>query len=330
MPAPRGVGAKRLFRADLHVHSARSGAGHFRSRVLPGAADGPLALYRAARSRGLDLVALTDVDTLDGCLQVLERHPDASDLLMAVEVTARDPRGRRSLPVLLYDVDEARHREAQRLKADVRDLAAWARREGILASLGACPDLLPGRSGAASDLRELLPLFDLFELRNGLAARGHNELFARLVHEGRGRPFGITAGSGAHTGAAVGRTMTVSRARTRAEFLADLRHGRTWAAGRDGTLRSAAGEIVRMLGGRLRAAEEPRARGARGRARGLLPLALAGAPVVAHGLVRARHAARVRRVRRRLDRMEMTRFQEKARAYETAAAAAGPAAGDGR
>ena len=333
--APQGFRTRRLFRADLHLHSARSGAGHLGAGFPRGTGEEPEALYQAARARGLDLVALTDIDTIDGCLELLDRHPGAADLLVSEEVLSRDPRTGRVVPVLLYDIDEARHREAQRLKSDVRDLAVWARGEGIPAALGSVT--LPGNRSAADCWRDLLQMFDLFELKSGLAGRRHNELLARLVHEARtkGR-FGMTAGSGAHTRREVGRAVTVSGARSREEFLDDLRQGRTWAAGRDGTLRSTSAEIVRMLGNRCRAAA---GRAGGGRAAGgpgapvralfALPLVLAGAPLLAHGLRRARHALHVRRVRRRLDRLDVTRFQEKARAYETAAVMAGSEVGEG-
>jgi predicted metal-dependent phosphoesterase TrpH len=334
MLTPQGVHAKRLFRADLHVHSARSGPGHLRAGFPLGQGEEPEALYQAARARRLDLIALTDLDTIDGCLDLLDRHPGATDLLVSEEVAARDPRTGCALPVLLYDIDERRHREAQRLKGDVRNLISWARCEGIPAALGSVLAVLPGNRSAGGYLREILEMFELFELKSGLAGRRHNELMSRLVHEVHaGRRFGVTAGSGAHTRRDVGRALTVSRAAGREEFLADLRQGRTWAAGRDGTLGSASAEIVRMLGQGCRAAlgrgaGEADRRGPRRRARALLalPLALAGTPLLAHGLVRARHALHVRRLRRRLDRLDVTRFQEKARAYETVGMTAGPEA----
>lgn len=331
-PAPQGFQANRPFRADLHLHSARSGCGHLGAGFPRGTGEEPETLYQAARARGVDLLALTDIDTIDGCLELLDRHPGAVDLLVSEEVPARDPRTGQTVPVLLYGIDEARHREAQRLKRDVRELAAWARREGIAAALGPVLGVLPGNGSATGWLRELLQMFDLFELKSGLAGRRHNELLSRLVHEARaGSRFGMTAGSGAHTGREVGRVVTVSAAGSREEFLEDLRRGRTWAAGRDGTLLSASAEIVRMLGNRCRAASGTAPGGPRGGSRALrvLPLALAGAPLLAHGLRRARHALRVRRVRRRLDRLDVTRFQEKARAYETVGVTAGSEAGEG-
>ena len=37
----------------------------------------PEDVYRVAKARGMDLVTLTDHDTIDGCLEFLSAHPDA-------------------------------------------------------------------------------------------------------------------------------------------------------------------------------------------------------------------------------------------------------------
>ena len=62
-----------MLRADLHVHTWHSGYNHdlpfLKSRDC--FAD-PLAVYRAAKARGMDLVAITDHDSIDGGLELLE------------------------------------------------------------------------------------------------------------------------------------------------------------------------------------------------------------------------------------------------------------------
>jgi predicted metal-dependent phosphoesterase TrpH len=299
--AGAGFGGRVRFRADLHVHSRYSGRGHL---DLPGArADlpHPEATYHAAKSRGMDLVTLTDLDTIDGCLAFMEDHPEATDFMISEEVTANEPRSGRVVHVLLFDITEALHREAQRLKADVRDLARYVRHEGILASLG--PFLDNPKTGAwpEADLREVLELFDRFEIRNGACGRAYNDLMARLALETAvGRSVGVTAGSNAHALARIGTTATASGASTRTEYLEDLRHHRTWTIGENGGLRASSADLLEVL--------HP---------------TLAAAPLGGHCLRRARVNWRIRRLRRRLDRMDVLRFKEKTRSYEPAAQAAG-------
>ena len=79
---PLEMTARRLLRADLHVHTlplaAVSGDLAFlRSRDCYSQ---PEDVYRVAKARGMDLVAITDHDSIDGCLELLDAHPDLRGL----------------------------------------------------------------------------------------------------------------------------------------------------------------------------------------------------------------------------------------------------------
>ena len=80
---PRSAGSS--CRADLHVHSIHSGSGHLRAPRLRSGLPEPETLYRAARARGMALVTLTDLDTINGCVAFLDRHPDAGDFFISEE-----------------------------------------------------------------------------------------------------------------------------------------------------------------------------------------------------------------------------------------------------
>ncbi len=76
-----------MFRADLHCHSYFSGvASHLRTLRGRDSYSWPLAVYRMAKKRGMDLVTITDHDSIDGCLELLSRHP-VSDFMIGEEVT---------------------------------------------------------------------------------------------------------------------------------------------------------------------------------------------------------------------------------------------------
>lgn len=294
-----------VLRADLHAHSRYSKpCGLGGARALGGIGD-PEAIDRAARARGMDLVTLTDRDTIDGCLEFLDRHPAARHFFVSEEVTARDPRTGGSLSVLLYDIDEEQHREARRLRADVRELAGYVRAEGIAASLGPFAGVMPVEALPSADVRRILDLFDRFELVHGARSRAHNLMVARLAHEAAaGRRFGITAGSGAHGPARVGRTATLAFAGCREEFLAELRRGRTWAAGAEGSRWAATLDLLRLLRHDGRSSE-------------------AGTALVLGHLLRGiRLDAGIRAARRRLDRTDVQRFRRRAKAFVAAASAA--------
>ncbi|MFZ5564174.1 MAG: PHP domain-containing protein [Thermodesulfobacteriota bacterium] len=90
--------SKRTRPIDLHVHSSAS--------------DGtlaPLQLISAAARAGLAAIAITDHDTVDGCVPVLEASlPDSLDFLTGVEISAAYPAAfplSGSLHILGYDID---------------------------------------------------------------------------------------------------------------------------------------------------------------------------------------------------------------------------------
>jgi len=286
------AGEAALYRADLHVHTRHSGTGHLRMPRLRRGLPDPDALYRAARARGMHLVTFTDLDTIDGCLSFLERHPEAADFFISEEVRAIEPRTRAVVSVLVYDLTEAQHRELRAVRGDVRDLASYAQSTGLLASLGSVLGILEA-GGSEGIVRDLIRLFECFEIRNGTEDRTCNELMSRLVQETTaGRGFGVTAGSNAHTSGRVGRTATVARARDRAGFLEALRRRRTWAMGSHGDVWSSFAEVL-----------------------GKAPLHLSAAPLLDHAMRRARRNAGARRARRRLDVIDVEKFQQKARSF---------------
>src|SRR5437667_375370 len=64
----------RILRADLHVHSDHSGLKQLRFLRMRDCYSAPVDVYRSAKARGMDLVTLTDHDTIDGCLAIRDRR----------------------------------------------------------------------------------------------------------------------------------------------------------------------------------------------------------------------------------------------------------------
>ena len=66
-----------LMRADLHVHTRHSTKlstlAFLRNRDCYSR---PADVYRTAKARGMDLVAFTDHDSIDGALELLNDRPD--------------------------------------------------------------------------------------------------------------------------------------------------------------------------------------------------------------------------------------------------------------
>ncbi len=123
-------------KADLHVHSrhsAQSGSLKFlRSRDCY---SDPEAVYRTAKARGMDVVTITDHDSIGGCLEFLERHPDATDFIVGEEVSCRFPDGDIEVHLGVYGTTEQLHRELQPLRRNVFDVIALLRERDVFFAL---------------------------------------------------------------------------------------------------------------------------------------------------------------------------------------------------
>jgi predicted metal-dependent phosphoesterase TrpH len=111
-------------RCDLHVHSVYSGPvdlpvlGRFGNECY----SEPEAVYDAAKGRGMQLVTLTDHDSIEGAL-LLARHPD---VFVSEEVTCLLPGGR-ALHLGVFDITEAQHQGISRRRRDPEALFACRR-----------------------------------------------------------------------------------------------------------------------------------------------------------------------------------------------------------
>ena len=221
------------FRVDLHVHTRHS---RLRSLKVLKARDcysSPAEVYRRALKRGMDLVTFTDHDTIDGCLELLDREGPLEDFFISEEVSTTDPRSGCGFHVSVFGIEEGQHREIQRLRPDVRDLAAYLSRERIPASLNHIGSSLVRRSPLLDELVEVAAAFPLIETRNGAQLPASNavaELLAQRL-ESEGRPLGRTGGSDAHTTRRIGWTWTKAKATDRESFLASLSTGRVESEG---------------------------------------------------------------------------------------------------
>jgi predicted metal-dependent phosphoesterase TrpH len=224
-------------RADLHVHSYHSGrAGHLRFLHARDCYSEPESVYRVARARGMDLVTITDHDSIDGCLEFLNRHPDAQDFFISEEIECWVPGRPLKLHIGAYDIDERIHREIQPLRRNVFELCAYLREQDVFFVFNHPFFFLNRQMPFGEYAGFVLPLFDAVEVRNGAMIEAHNTLAETIVGDRRlcGARLAAIGGSDAHTLAAIGTTFTAAPGATRAEFLANLRAGRTTVGGRHG------------------------------------------------------------------------------------------------
>src|SRR5205085_12675098 len=98
-------------RCDLHVHTDRSGmcTVPLLNRVCRESYNDPVEVYLLLKARGMDLVTITDHDSIDagGCLC---GYPD---FFLSEEVSCTTPTGTK-LHMGVYDITERNHIEIQR------------------------------------------------------------------------------------------------------------------------------------------------------------------------------------------------------------------------
>ena len=215
-------------KCDLHVHTLHSGMCTVPvfKRVCRESYSTPAQVYDTLKRRGMDLVTVTDHDSIDAC-ESLRTHPD---FFLSEEATCRTSRGT-ELHVGVYDIDERDHIEIQRRRDDLAALFAYFGERELLFAINHVFSGLTG-ARAESDYDEFAEYFPAVEVLNGQMlpiANQHAEAFAI-----RHRKIAL-AGSDSHTLASLGRTYTeVHGARDRREFLDGLKRGRTVAFGESG------------------------------------------------------------------------------------------------
>jgi predicted metal-dependent phosphoesterase TrpH len=242
-------------RSDLHVHSRHSGPTDLPVLRHLGREcySEPKEVYERARARGMDLVTLTDHDSIEGALEIAH----LPGTFVSEEVTLVLG-GSRQLHLGVYDLTPAQHQRIARLRFDAEALFAFLAEERIPACVNHPFSALTGHRERA-DFQIALGRLPLVEALNGSMPEGHNES-ARLL--GRAHGMAPIGGSDSHTLAHVARAFTtVAGARNKEEFLAGLRRGLTVPSGRSGTYARLTGEVTRIFAAGYKDAVQSAARG---------------------------------------------------------------------
>lgn len=255
-------------RIDLHLHSYASGkatnwwvkvlglGGESRESYTP-----PTEAHRMATAAGMDFVTLTDHETIDGGLTLLDR----TDFLPGVEVCAVFPEGGSSVDLLIYGLDSGQHAEIQALRGDVYGLVDYLR-EAKLVHVLAHPMFESGGPLDRAGVEKRLVLFGLWECINGSRPANQNRLAERVAggvgagelrqlarrHGLRIPPHTRIAGTGGsddHGGVYVGATYTLVPAVTSVpDLLAAMAAGEMRSGGADGSVEKMAHTGFRIAG----------------------------------------------------------------------------------
>lgn len=254
-----------MIRADLHVHSRFSTMSNDWVMKRLGAGESytdPETIYRTARSRGMDLVTITDHNTMNGVLRLRDNHPD--DVLTGVEATVSFPEDGCKVHVLVYGLEENQWWEIDALRSNIYDFREYVRQQNLAVSL-AHGVYSVNRKLTAEHLEKLILLFDVFEGLNAGRNRFNSErwrqileglspeLLQTLASRHRIHPWGssswikgLTAGSDDHSSIFIARGYTECEASTPEEFVDCIRSKTTRIGGIHNSYRDLALSIYKI------------------------------------------------------------------------------------
>ena len=155
-----------MSRCDLHIHSrysARSEEWLFRRLDFPDSYSDPKQLYAQLLERGMDYVTVTDHDTIEGCLQII----DLPGTFISEQVTTYFPHDPCKLHILVWGISEPQHREIEAVRDNIFELQRCLEAEQIAHAV-AHPLYSVNGKLEASHLEQLILLFKHFEGINGL------------------------------------------------------------------------------------------------------------------------------------------------------------------
>jgi predicted metal-dependent phosphoesterase TrpH len=236
-------------KVDLHCHSRFSIFKYFRRANTRDCYNAPEDVYRIAKERGMSYVTLSDHDSIDGALYLLNKYPDLDDFFISEEVETYFPETGQRVHIGVYDLNEAQHREISHLRRDIRELVPYLKSQNLIFAVNHLFQNYRMKNVASRYIGEMIDMFDTYEVLNGAMASVHNRMVHQLVTEVRntGRTISMVGGSDAHTLKHVGKVYTVSQASSKEEFLDNIRTGKCFAWGEEMRFRDLVSDIYLLI-----------------------------------------------------------------------------------
>lgn len=213
-----------LTRIDLHVHSRfskRTSQWVLKKIGCPESFTEPRQVYETAIKKGMDMVTITDHNTISGALEIAH----LPGTFVSEEITTYFPENGCKVHVLAYDISEAQHLDIQKVRENIFDLTGYLDRENIYHVL-AHPLYSVNDRLTLDHFEKLLLLFRTFEIngaRDAIQSQCLRSVLSSLSPERMARlsdrhgidPTGafpwrkyLTGGSDDHSGINICRTHT--------------------------------------------------------------------------------------------------------------------------
>ena len=174
-----------LTRIDAHCHSWASDGAALAALGLIGCPEcysPPEKIYDQAMARGMDLVTITDHDTIRGAMELVERGFDR--FIVGQEVSVRFPQDRCLLHVLVWGLSPELDEQIDKLelRGDVYNFAAWLREHNLAHAL-AHPLYVQNGRLSRWHIEQCALLFKGFECLNGAHAGQMSDSIVRFIND---------------------------------------------------------------------------------------------------------------------------------------------------
>ncbi|MEM9445097.1 MAG: glycosyltransferase [Verrucomicrobiota bacterium] len=236
-------------KCDLNVHSCYSNRPSewvLRQLGMPESYTRPKELYQKLKAKGADYVTITDHNTIEGCLDIV----DQADVFISEEVTTYFPEDGCKIHLLLWNITEQQHATVQEIRNNIYDLVSYLNQAGIAHGV-AHPLYSINNKLSVEHFEKLILLFKVFEGLNGIREPLAQEVTVmclealsqerveQLALKHELEPMGkqpwtksLTGGSDDHGGLYPGAAWTeVSEAKDIDSFLAQVMQGHSRAVG---------------------------------------------------------------------------------------------------
>jgi len=167
-------------KADLHVHSrfsTRPSQWILQKIGCPESFTDPKDVYRIAKAKGMDIITITDHNTINGALEIAH----LPGVFVSEEITTYFPEDGCKIHVLAYDISEDQHRDIQKVRENIYDLVSYLREQNIIHAV-AHPFYCVNGKLTLEHFEKLLLLFEIFEI-NGARNVEQNNMLQNLLHK---------------------------------------------------------------------------------------------------------------------------------------------------
>ena len=184
---------------DFHLHSYASNVTDYYAAntfAIPESHSDPLALYPLLKQRGMTLVTLTDHNSIDGALEMLDAG--LTGVFISAEMTTTFPEDGCNIHITIANVTPEQFKEANRLRRNIYEMVAYLDIQisdehrnpsgnrliyFMTHPLMSTQNRPYGREGSLTlaHIEKAMLLCNAFEIQNGARSRAVNDLTARLL-----------------------------------------------------------------------------------------------------------------------------------------------------